>query len=187
MWGFLVIGKRCPVLAILAIVFIAVAGTVQSKESSVFKFESSYKSVKALLDADSKTPLEASTFDDELWLLLNAKIDNPNDLKKYPEAVGVYFSSRYVQWEVGNGGFVQAAENVPEWLAPAASSYQALGKPKSAALIRKAMSIIQTASESTLEAQREALDQEIPADEWEIDDERVEFVRDHRSDFAGIR
>jgi hypothetical protein len=164
-----------------------VAPNIQAKESGMFKFESDYKTVAALLDADTKTPLEAGKFDDELWLLLTKKVHNPSDLKKYPETVGVYFASRYVQWEVGNGGFAQAAENVPEWFALAASGYESLGKPKFAALIRKAMTLLQSGSEDTLEAQLEALDAEIPAGEWEIDNERVEFVRKHRSDFAGIR
>ena len=181
------IGNRFRILSGFAFGLFAVTPGIQSKDAGMFKFESSYKSVTALLDADTKTPLNADTFDEELWLLLNRKIDRPEDLKKYPDPVGIYFASRYVQWEVGNGGFTQAAENVPEWFEPAASGYQSLGKPKAAALIKKAISLLQTGDGESLEAQLEALVEEIPTDEWWIDPARVEYVRNHRDAFEVVR
>lgn len=179
--------KPIWILSFLAVSLLAVAFGAQAKDASMFKFESSYQSLTALLDADAKTPLDADDFDEELWLLLTKKIDRPDDLTKYPAAVGVYFASRCVQWEVDNGGFVQAAENVPAWFPLAASGYQTLGKPKSAALITKAMAILRTASDDSLESQLEALNKEIPADEWSIDGDRVEYARKHRRDFALVR
>jgi hypothetical protein len=166
-----------------ALGFLALGADVESKDSEMFKHESSYTTVHALLAPDAKAPLSADDFDTELWLLLTHRIHSPNDLKKLPDAVGIYFASRYVQWEVGNGGFAQAAENIPEWFESAAAGYLALGKPKSAALIRKAIPVLGSGDDEALEA----LDSEIPPDEWEIDGERVEFVRSHRQEFEGVR
>src|SRR5690349_14134482 len=101
-----------------------------------------FTTVDALLDQDEKTPLEWSKFDDELWLLVSDRIVDPLELENYPHAVGVYLASRWLEWEVGNGGFAQAAYNIPQWFEMAAIGYAALGKLKAAALINEAIQML---------------------------------------------
>ena len=149
----------------------------------MFKLEGSFESVRQLLEADAKSPMPDDDLDTELWLLLTRQIHAPRDLRRMPESVATYFASRYLQWEVGNGGFAQAAESIPEWFELAETGYIARGKPKSAAIIHRARSLLVAGDEAGLEG----LDAEIPTDEWEIDTERVAFVREHRTEFQSIR
>ena len=164
-----------------------------------------FTTVDALLDQDEESPLEWGTFDDELWLLLSDKITDPLELENYPLPVGVYLASRWLEWEVGNGGFAQGAYNIPQWFELAAIGYAALGKPKAVALIKEALQMLSDErdtlqrkgllKDTTIhevfrhfsESDMAALDSRIPEDEWWIDEERVAYVRKNRNDFHGIK
>jgi len=164
-----------------------------------------FTNIDALLDQDEASPLERGTFDDALWLLLSGRITDPSQLDNYPHPVGVYLASRWLQWEVGNGGFAQAAYNIPEWFEMAAIGYAALGKPKAVALIKEALQMLSSErdilmrkgllNDTTIrevfrhfsESDMAALDARIPDDEWEIDEERVAYVRKNRDAFRGIK
>ena len=164
-----------------------------------------FTTVDALLDQDEASPLEWETFDDELWLLLSDRITDPSELDDYPHPVGVYLASRWLEWEVGNGGFAQAAYNIPQWFESAAIGYATLGKPKAVALIKEALQMLNpergTLSRKGLladttihevfrhfsESDMAALDSRIPEDEWWIDEERVAYVRRNREAFLGIK
>ena len=164
-----------------------------------------YSSLDELLSVDQRQPLSYDEADDAIWMLLCERIGNLDDLRKYPREVGIYFASRYLEWEVGNGGFAQAAYNIPEWFEAAAQGYEALGKPKAVALIREAQQLLpeelstlrdkgllnETTIEEVFEHFREsemaALDDKIPKDEWWIDNERVDYVRKHRGFFRSVR
>lgn len=164
-----------------------------------------FPTVDALLDQDEASPLEWSVFDDELWLLLSDTITHPAELENYPHPVTVYLASRWLEWEVGNGGFAQSAYNIPEWFELAAIGYAALGKPKAVALIREALQMLSKERETlqrkglldgtTIEhvfnhfsdSDMVSFDSRIPEDEWWIDEERVEYVRKNRDAFRGIK
>jgi len=164
-----------------------------------------FTTIDALLDHDEASPLEWSTFDDELWMLLSDRFVDPVELENFPHAVAVYLASRWLECEVGNGGFAQAAYNIPQWFEMAAIGYAALGKPKAVALIVEALRMLSDERDalerkgllkaSTIhdvfrhfsESDMAALDSRIPEDEWWIDEERVAYVRKNRIDFRGIR
>lgn len=162
-----------------------------------------YQTIDELLSVDESTPLEPGDFDDALWTLLCARVFEPEDLESLPEAVSTYYASRLLEWEVGNGGFAQAAYNIPAWFPRAEAGYRALGKEASARLIQKAIQLLpserQVVERKGLlrakigdvfahfrESRMAALDVQIPDAEWWIDDERVAFVRSHRETFRGI-
>ncbi|APW41770.1 DMP19 family protein [Rhodoferax saidenbachensis] len=144
-----------------------------------------YPSAQELLAADAKTPLVDSELDDQLWLLLCDRIRSPDDLDGLPSAIGVYYASRLLQWEVGNGGFSQAAYNVPEWLSRAATAYEVLGREQFSALLRKADGLIPSDPEQleALEPSFVELDGHLDAIEWEIDQARISYVRSQRDAF----
>jgi len=164
-----------------------------------------FTTVDALLDQDERSPLECNTFDDQLWLLLTNRITEPSQLDNYPQPVGVYLASRWLQWEVGNGGFAQAAYNIPQWFEMAAIGYAALGKPKAVALIKEALQMLSSErdilmrkgllNDTTIhevfrhfsESDMAVLDTRIPDHEWWIDEERVAYVRKNRDAFRGIK
>lgn len=160
-----------------------------------------FDSVRDLMEVDDRTPLAPADLDDRLWFLLANRISSPAEAARYPEPVSVYYASRYLQWEVGNGGFAQAAYNIPEWFPLAEAGYRALGKPVSAALIRDVMKLLpkeqkdlerQGLYRATIgrvfehfrDSRMAAMDIRIVSEDWEIDDLRVVYVRHHRDAFA---
>jgi hypothetical protein len=145
-----------------------------------------YSSVQELLATDARAPLADSELDDQLWLLLCERIHSPNDLDGLPSAVEVYYSSRLLQWEVGNGGFAQAAYNVPDWFSKAATAYEVLGRADFAALIREAIGLIPADPDEleALEASFGELDDRLDTIEWEIDAARISYVRNQPGAFV---
>lgn len=86
-------------------------------------FKPRFSSLAELLEHDSKPPLESGEFDDNVWMLLGEIIESVDALDNVPHPVALYFASRYLEWEVGNGGFAQAAYNIPDWFEAAAIGY----------------------------------------------------------------
>ena len=150
--------------------------------------------LRQLLERDRQSPLQNAALDDAVWLALCDVVSEPSDLQKFEPPVGVYYASRYMEWEVLTGGFPPAAVNIREWFEPAAEAYRVLGYPESADLI--------------LEVQK-ALPPEPPDDvgwdewfrdnplavyneraysspDWEILDARIEHVRRNREAFARV-
>lgn len=158
-----------------------------------------FESISALIDAEERCQLHDATFDDELWLFLVRRINTPQDAARLPRPVALYYSSRLLQWEVGNGGFAQAAFNVPEWFELAASGYEEIGAPKFAALIREAMSLLPTENRETFNAEEigdlfqqfsesrlARLNERLGGIEWEADAKRLQYVRDNRQAFRSV-
>jgi hypothetical protein len=101
-------------------------------------------SISELIDLDEAGQLRdvEPYFDDELWRLLTSRIDTPEQASTLPEPVWVYLASRWLEWEVGNGGFAQAAYNIPDWLPLGESAYRKLGLDRAALLIARARELL---------------------------------------------
>jgi uncharacterized protein DUF4375 len=159
-----------------------------------------FVSVAALMDADERGELDDSTFDDELWFFLIDRISTPQDAGRFPKPVLLYYASRYVQWEVGNGGFAQAAYNIPEWFELAALGYTELGLHSFAALIREALALLPTENRETTfdaheigelfeqfsESKLALLDERLMGTGWEADERRLQYVRQNRQAFRDV-
>lgn len=91
-----------------------------------------FDTMAALFDEDAARPMSPYDLDDALWLLLIAKIKKPAELAQYEPPVSVCLASRWLESEVGNGGFAQAAFNIPHWFELAEAGYTALGKHRAA-------------------------------------------------------
>lgn len=154
-------------------------------------FDSSpkYPTMGALFDAEDQSVTPLDDFDTNLWLLLVRKIESLQDVANLPHQVGLYFSTRLVQWEVGNGGFSEAVFNVPEWFELASSGYKELGYNAFAALIDQASLLIRDPDDPSVEADLAAIDDvlsDLPYEEWEIDDSRVDYVKRNREAFTQL-
>jgi hypothetical protein len=155
----------------------------------LFSTKSKYANVSELLNEDNNSTLEDSVLDDQLWLLLCERIHAPSDLQGLPIEVTHYYASRLVQWEVGNGGFPQAVDNgLQVWFSSAAIAYDIFGKPDFANLIRQANAIISKCGDDMDSAceQCEVLDEQLSEIDWEIDELRIAYVRDHSEAFRSI-
>ena len=156
-------------------------------------------SLSSVLARDEAGTYSDGEFDDALWLALCVCVRSVDDLAALSRVARTYYASRYVEWEVGNGGFAQAVLNVPEYLEPAAQAFEVLGKPQVSVRIREAAAILtaelaslpevrpgneSTLSEYFLENAFTHLDEGLEEIGLWSDKERLAYVRAHRQEFA---
>lgn len=163
-----------------------------------------FSTIAELVDHDAASPMDSATFDDRLWGLLCNLTRTVEQMKKLPAPVLLYYASRHVQWDVGNGGFAQAAYNAPSLLPLAAEGYEALGNKSAAKLIRQAIKLLPAEradlarkgllSSPTIaqlfdhftESRLDALNARLEDVKWEADEERVAYVRANRDAFRRV-
>jgi hypothetical protein len=156
------------------------------------------KSLRELLEEDEKVPMEDEELDDAIWLCLCKEISKPEDLKRFQPPVAVYYANYLMEAEVGNGGFSQAAFNMPEWFEPAAEAYRSLGKPIAANLIMEVHKLLPYNEEIASKLRAGEIEWEdyfvdhdfdiydkraYASNEWEIAKERIAYVRANREAF----
>jgi len=159
-------------------------------------------SLSELMDRDEAGSLTDSEFDDQLWLLLTEHIGTPAEAKVLPEPVWVYLASRWLEWEVGNGGFPQAAFNIPDWFHLAETAYRKLGLPAAGDLIARAHELVVQGEArggkfvardigklfaQFRKSELAKLDDELDAVDWWADELRLAYVRRNRSAFRELR
>ena len=150
------------------------------------------------MDADKAGALDDDRFDDELWIVLTDLISTPDQAKEFPEPIWIYLASRWIEWEVGNGGFAQAAFNIPEWFPLAAEAYKKLGLNEASQLILEAEKLMRsgdkrdgnfTASDigdlfqQFSESDIAKLDSRLDQVGWWADEIRLAYVRKNRDAF----
>ncbi|MEW6213557.1 MAG: DUF4375 domain-containing protein [Acidobacteriota bacterium] len=155
-------------------------------------------SIREFIDRDAREPMDNAQFDDALWLALCERVSDPESLGALPHEVGVYYATRLVEWDVGNGGFAQATMNYPEWFDLAAAGFEELGKPAVASLIREAKALVSLEAENMAKAREgglegvfdyfkenafDSLNERIEEVDFWSDDTRVAYVRQHRDAF----
>jgi len=82
--------------------------------------------------------ISEETLDSALWMLTCRLLSSDEQAAQLPNPVLNYYASRLMEWEVGNGGFAQAAYNIPHWFERAAEGYDAIGHSSGAQRIREA-------------------------------------------------
>jgi hypothetical protein len=159
-----------------------------------------FASIAELMDAYEGGEIRDEQFDDDLWLMVLPFIAAPSDRERYGDPVLAYFGSRLMQWEVGNGGFAQAAYNYPEWFETAAWGYDAIGVPRAAALIREAMPLLSEEGRETTfnadeigelfeqfaESKLAQLDGRLDECGWWATQARLRYVRQNSAAFRAI-
>jgi hypothetical protein len=157
--------------------------------------------------ADEAGTVSDDEFDRNLWLLVSRIVrvfDRPEEL---PKPVIDFYASRRIEWDVGNGGFAQAAYNMPEWFEAAAHGYDAIGHAEAAEFIRRALAIakgeggivarlkrrgagigaiFKSFRESSLKSLGEDLPDTLKKISWWATAERLAYVRQNRSAFLAL-
>jgi hypothetical protein len=103
----------------------------------------SHASLTDLLEADRAIQMEDDELDDRLWAVVSHACSDVARREHLPEPIRMYYAGRLIEWEVGNGGFAQAAFNVPDLLGDAAKAYELLSLPEAAQRVRKAQKIVE--------------------------------------------
>ena len=123
---------------------------------------------------------------------------------QWPESVRLFYACYDINFQVGNGGFAQAAYNVPELLPVAQKAFERFGRKQAADLCRRAVEMLpaelrehldkglrdRTTIEEVFEHFSESgmaeLDAIIPDEFW-ADDALQELVQRNRKDFESVR
>jgi hypothetical protein len=123
---------------------------------------------------------------------------------QWPESVRLFYACYDVNYQVGDGGFAQAAYNVPELLPVAQKAFERFGRKQAADLCRRAVEMlpaelrehldkglrdrptIEDVFERFSESEMAALDENLPEEFW-ADDALQELVQQHRKDFESVR
>jgi hypothetical protein len=139
-------------------------------------------------------------FDDALWTLTCRAVKVDPKFQSIPEPLMVYYVTRYLTWEIGNGGFAQAAMNVPHLFEPAALGYETLGRPDLSAFIREVSVVVKSEADRIKEAAitgddtfayfREGtfarFDEQTKQNGWyDTDGVRLEYVKTHEAEIVG--
>lgn len=87
--------------------------------------------------------LDTNSFDDKIWdKVCSLADDGEGGYDRLPTPVRLYYASRYLEWEVGNGGFAQAAHNIPHLFSAAREGYLSMDLVDAARLIADAEAIM---------------------------------------------
>lgn len=146
---------------------------------------------------------EWSNFDDALWGAACAMLDGQPAVDDLPDSLLVHYATRLLEWDVGNGGFAQAAMNIPEWFETAAKGYEILGKAELAAFVREAAEVAESEESRIDEARAGGLEDAFEyfregvfdrfdgrLDEvgwWNNDQARLAYVKEHRDELSALR
>jgi hypothetical protein len=163
-----------------------------------------FESISALMEADAKGSLSDEDFDRHLgWFLGRAMPRTPAESLSISEPVLVYWATSLLEYNVFNGGFAQAAYNVPEWFELAARGYEQLGRPIAADRIRQAAKLSQKEQATVTwlkrrraeiraifahfsESSLRALDQNLYEIGWDVTSARIQIARANREAFASL-
>lgn len=160
-----------------------------------------FDSVGATLDHDERREFPWDALDEQVWMWIASHARQP--ATQLPRRVARWFACRNVEWDVSNGGFAQAAFNVPELFPLAAEGYRALGRDGCAQLIDDATRVL-ARERRTLErkglfskaigavfehfesSRMAEFDERIVPWEWEAGLARSAYIRRHREDFRAL-
>jgi hypothetical protein len=135
--------------------------------------------------------------------IASALYERHEDFSRWPESVRFFYACYDLNYQVGNGGFAQAAYNVPQLIPVAQKAFEHFGRLKAAALCQEAVSMLPaelaehltkgfTGSESLQdvfdhfsESRMAELDKRVPEEFW-VDDKLQELVQESRADFESI-
>jgi hypothetical protein len=135
--------------------------------------------------------------------IASALYERHQDFPQWPESVRYFYACYDLNFQVGNGGFAQAAYNVPELIPVAQKAFEQFGRMKAAELCKRAVSMLPaelaehlakgfTGTESLEEvfdhfdeSALAELDQDVPEEFW-ADDKLQELVERNRKVFESI-
>ena len=143
--------------------------------------EASRRPLAEVIAADELVAMEDEDFDEAVWHSLCSRVEAIADLSEHTAGVRMYFATKLIEWEIGNGGFAQAIDNASEFFEEAIAGYRLLDDEASAVLLRRASE--RSADDDALAS----MDAQLDAPPWNGvpwgDPMRLHYVRAHRDEF----
>jgi hypothetical protein len=124
--------------------------------------------------------------------------DRDPSFERLPDPVRLFWAGRYVEWDVGNGGFPQVAFNRPDLLKDARDCYLAIGHKASAERISVAIELVREGEadyqskdigglfDEFRESKLAALDDNLDGIGWWATEDRVKYAAQHREVFLAL-
>lgn len=135
--------------------------------------------------------------------IASALYERHEHFPRWPEKVQFFYACYDLNFQVGNGGFAQAAYNVPQLIPVAQKAFEYFGRIEAASLCKEALSRLPaelaehlakgfTGTESLedvfehfSESDMADLDEQIPMDFW-ADDQLQDLVQKNRKEFESV-
>jgi hypothetical protein len=135
--------------------------------------------------------------------IASALYERDEQFSKWPESVCLFYACYDINYQVGNGGFAQAAYNVPHLIPFAQRAFERFGRRQAADLCGRAVSLLPAelrahfakglrnrpslddVFEHFNESEMAQLDENLPKEFW-ADDALQQLVEEHRADFESV-
>lgn len=135
--------------------------------------------------------------------IASALYERHEQFPQWPETVQLFYACYDINFQVSNGGFAQAAYNVPELLPIAQKAFERFGRIQAADLCARAVSMLPAELREHLtkglrdrptidgvfshfsESEMAQLDENLPGEFW-ADDALQDLVQQHRKEFESI-
>ena len=135
--------------------------------------------------------------------IASALYERHKQFPDWPESVRLFYACYDINFQVGNGGFAQAAYNVPELLPVAQKAFEKFGCKQAADLCQRAVLILpeelrehlakglretpslQDVFDHFNDSEMAKLDENLPEEFW-ADDKLLELVQQNRNDFESL-
>lgn len=133
----------------------------------------------------------------------SALYERHEQFSRWPESVQFFYACYDINYQVGNGGFAQAAYNIPQLLPVAKRAFEQFGREKAADLCLRAVAMLPAELQAQLakglkdrpsldevfkhfdESKMAVLDQDLPEEFW-ADDALQRLVERNRTAFESI-
>ena len=136
--------------------------------------------VREVIESDAASRMQDDEFDDALWFALCRRVDSADKLAELPDGVRMYFATRMVEWDVGNGGFEHAVGCTAEYFEEAIAGYRLLGDLAAKQLLQRARALAgDPVALRALDSEGERPWHGLPSGK----SARIVYVRDHRDEF----
>ncbi|MEQ1696298.1 MAG: hypothetical protein ABL901_10715 [Hyphomicrobiaceae bacterium] len=163
------------------------------------------RSLVALLDAHTDVPFEGDVLEERGFIerVAMALYDRHEQFSRWPESVRHFYACYDLNFQVGSGGFAQAAYNIPHLIPVAQEAFEQFGRTKAAELCSRAVALLPAelvehmakgfTGEESLEgvfdhfneSAMNELSQNLPSEFW-ADGALQSLVQRHRKDFASV-
>ena len=152
---------------------------------------------------DSPYDPEKREFVEDIASALYERYEDLPSISDWPTVVRYFFACYDLNYQVGNGGFAQAAYNVPELFPIAVEAFEYFGHQEAAQLCRTAISMLppelaehfekgladspdlQEVFDHFDDSAMQTLDEQIPDNFW-VDDRLQQLVEQNRNEFLSI-
>lgn len=159
---------------------------------------------KILTDhTDAPYDNEKREFVEDIASALYERYDDMPPIETWPQCVRYFYACYDMNYQVGNGGFAQAAYNVPELIPIALEAFDHFGHNNAAALLRKVVALLPNevtehdekgfGADETIgevfahfeESKMAEFDEDVPDEFW-VDDRLQQLVEENRADFISV-